>query len=94
MTSVKILLVMKVFNPFTLDSVKSKTDKCFKITNWVKMKNKQHHSKVTAQQLSNEWSHFMVLSIESKARKLCITQGFTLGVKGLILPKMSSKLET
>ena len=36
-----------------------------------------------AQQLSNEWSHFRVLSNESKVRKLCITQGFTLGVKGL-----------
>ena len=43
--------------------------------------NKQHHSK--AQQLSNELSHFRVLSIESKVRKLCITQGFTLGVKAL-----------
>ena len=27
----------------------------------------------TAQQLSNEWSHFRVLSIESKVRKLCFT---------------------
>ena len=39
----------------------------------------------TAQQLSNEWLHFRVLSIESKVRKLCITQGFILGVKGKVL---------
>ena len=39
--------------------------------------------KLQTQQLSNEWSHFRVLYMESKVRKLCITQGFTLGVKGL-----------
>ena len=67
-------------NPFTLDSAKSKIDKFPKITNWVKLKTNSS----TAEQLSNEWSHFGVLSIESKVRKLCITQGFTLpGVKGL-----------
>ena len=37
----------------------------------------------TAQQLSNEWSHFRVLYMVSKVRKLCITQGFPLGVKRL-----------
>ena len=36
-----------------------------------------------AQQFSNEWSHFTVLSIVSKVEKLCIAQGFTLGVKGV-----------
>ena len=36
-----------------------------------------------AEQLSNEWSHLRVLYMESKVRKLCITQGFTLGTKGL-----------
>ena len=41
----------------------------------------------TAQQLSNEWSHFMVLSIESKVRKLCITNDLTLAVKGLSINK-------
>ena len=35
------------------------------------------------QQLSSEWLHFGGLSLESKVRNLCITQGFTLGVKGL-----------
>ena len=35
-----------VINPFTSDSAKSKIDKFSKITNWVKLKNKQHHSKV------------------------------------------------
>ena len=34
-----------------------------------------------AQQLCNEWSHLRFLYMESKVRKL--TQGFTLGVKGL-----------
>ena len=39
----------------------------------------------SAQELSNEWSHFRVLPIESKVRKLCMTQCFTLGVKGLMV---------
>ena len=47
------------------------------------MSNRQHHSKGTARLLSNEWSHFRVLSIKSKCGKLCITQGFPQGVKGL-----------
>ena len=38
-----IVLVTLTFDPFTSDSGKSKTDKCYKITNWVKLK--QHHSK-------------------------------------------------
>ena len=39
-----------------------------------------HHSKV----LLKSFPMNGVLSIESKVRKLCITQGFALGVKGLI----------
>ena len=69
--------VPEFFNPFTFHRAKSKIDKCSKITNWVKLKNKQHHSKV----LLNSFP--MVLSIESNIRKLCITQGFTMGGKGL-----------
>ena len=68
------------FNPFTPDSTKSKIDQISKITNWVKLKNKQHYSK----ELLNSFTmNGHVLYIESKARKLCITQGFSLGVKGL-----------
>ena len=33
------------FNPFTPDSAKSNTGEISKITNWVKLKNKQYHSK-------------------------------------------------
>ena len=62
-------------NPFTHLSAMSK------MTNWVKLKNKQHLSKLL---LSNERSHFRVLSIEPKVRKLCAIQGFTLGVNGLM----------
>ena len=32
-------------NPFPADRAKSKIDKFSKITNWVKMREKQHHSK-------------------------------------------------
>ena len=66
-----------ILNPFTPDSDKSKIDKFSKITNWVKLTKKQH------QLLDIEWSHLMVLSIESKVRERCITQGVTLGVIGL-----------
>ena len=68
---------LQLFNPFTIVSDQSKIDKFPKTTNCVKLK------RSAAQQLSNEWSDLRVLSIESKVRKLCITQGFTLGVKGL-----------
>ena len=61
-------------------SAKSKIDTFPKLLITNALKYKQHSSKV---ELSNEWSHFRGLSIESKVRKLCITQGFTLGVKGL-----------
>ena len=62
---------------------RAKNDTFSKVTNWVFSKSyKQLHS--TAQQLSNDWSHYRVLSIESNVRKLYITQGFTLGVKALI----------
>ena len=49
----------RLFNPMTPDSVKSKTDKFYKITNWVKMKNKEPPKESTAQQLSNEWSNLV-----------------------------------
>ena len=65
------------------NTAKSKIDKFSNFTNLVKLKNKRHES--TAQQLSNEWSHLRVLSIESNVRRLYITQGFTLGGKGLTL---------
>ena len=35
-----------IFNPFTPDSTKSKTDNVSEITNWVKFKNEQQNSKV------------------------------------------------
>ena len=66
-----------VIQHFTADNTKSNIGEVYKITNGVKWLSG------TAQQLANEWSHFRVLSIESKLRKLCITHGFTLGVKGL-----------
>ena len=80
-TAAVLLLQLFSYDLFIHDGVNSKNYKFTKATNWGKLNNRQHHS--TAQQLSNEWSHFKVLSIESKVRKLCITQGFTLGVKGL-----------
>ena len=39
-------LTSQMLNPFTPESAKSKIDKFSKIANWVKLKNKQHHSKV------------------------------------------------
>ena len=36
----------KAFNPFTPDSAECKINKFSKITKWVKLKNKQHHSEV------------------------------------------------
>ena len=46
-------LIDLINRPFTPScSAKSKSDKFSKITNWVKLKNKQHPSKVL--QLSNE----------------------------------------
>ena len=64
-----------MIKPITPDSAKSKTDKISKITN-----------SITVEYCSTaEWSHFMVMSVESKVRKLCITKGFILDAKGLIL---------
>ena len=62
-------------NHFTPAGAKSKPDKFSKIANWIKLKNKQQTAthQITAQHVS----------IESKVRELCITHGFTLGVKGL-----------
>ena len=68
--------------PFTPDSDKCKLDKFSKRTNWVKLKNKQHHSKVLLNSFPIN-GHVRVLSIESKVRKLCITEDLTLEVKGL-----------
>ena len=41
-----VIHVTEMMNPFTRDSAKSKIDKFPKITNWLKLKNKQHHSNV------------------------------------------------
>ena len=82
------------FNPVTPDSAKSKIDQFFKITNWVKLKNKQHHRKNFAQPFCNEWSHFRRLSIDSKVRKLCFTQGLTLGVKGFMWPNADFSMKS
>ena len=61
-------------NPFTFDSAKSKIGKFCKTTYWVKLTNKQHHSKVLLNSFPvKSQSHFRVLSIEPKA----------LGVEGL-----------
>ena len=64
------------FNPFTLNSTKSKIDIFSKITNWVELKNKQHNSKVLVNSFPKH--RHTVHKINS------ITQGFILGVKGLI----------
>ena len=61
---------LTLFNP---DSTKSKIVKFSKITNWVKLKNKQHHSKVLnkAQQLSNERSHLRVtIKVDSGSQRV------------------------
>ena len=68
----------KHLNPFTPNSAKSKI--CYKLG---KIEQQIAPMQSTAQQLSNLWSHFRALYIESKVRKLCITQGFILGVDGL-----------
>ena len=51
------------------EDAKSKPEKFSKITNWVKLKNKQTAPRSsTAQQLSNEWLHFRFLPIDSKVK--------------------------
>ena len=40
------MFATQIINLIISDSAKSKSDKFFKITNWVRLKNKQHHSKV------------------------------------------------
>ena len=49
------------------------------------LKTKPHHTKVLFNRFPNGLSHLRALSIESKGRKLCITQVFpgTLEVKGI-----------
>ena len=54
------------FNPLTPGSAKSKINQSSNIANWVKLKKGSTTIRSTAQQLSNEWSHFGVLSLESK----------------------------
>ena len=62
----------------------SDSAKLINFTNRVSKIEKQTATQLsTVQQHSNEWSHFMVLSLESKVRKLCNTQRVTLGVKRL-----------
>ena len=70
---VSLKRIFYVNSAFTPDSAKSKIDEFYKVTNWVKLKTKQHHSKV----LRNSFPMNGHTSIESKLRKLCITQGFT-----------------
>ena len=70
------------FHPFTPDSAKSKIDTFSKMANLVTLNNKLHHSKVLLNRFSMN-GHTLKLSIESKVRILCITERFTLGVKGL-----------
>ena len=75
------LIVFVMFiHPFAPDIAKSKIGNGFQNYKLGQIEKQTH----TAQLLSNEWSHFRVLSIESKVRKLCITQRFTLGVKWLM----------
>ena len=59
-----------VGNPFTPKSAKSKTGKSSKITNWVKLKNTQLHSKVLLNSFPMNGQTLVV--IESKVRKNCI----------------------
>ena len=56
-----------------------------KITDCLKLTSKQHHNKVLLNSFPINGRSLGVLSIESKVRKLYITQGSTLGVKGLML---------
>ena len=64
--------------PFTPESAKSKIDNYLNVENWTKLK-KKHHSKV----MLNSFSMFTLKRVLSKVGKRCITQSFTLGVKGL-----------
>ena len=59
-----------------------KSGKVYKITNWVKLTNKQYHSKLLLNSFAmNGHNLIRLLFVELKVRKLCINQGFTLGVK-------------
>ena len=72
-------------NTSTPDGAKSKMFKFFKITNWVKLKNKQHNSKVLLNSFPIN-GHTLAFCL----RILCITQGFTLGVKIIQFPRFLS----
>ena len=63
-------------NPFNPDDAKSRIYKIYNIINWVKMKNKQHHNIVLLNSIPMNGNTL-------RRRKLCITQGLTLGVKEL-----------
>ena len=53
-------------NPFTPDSAKSKIDKFSTITNWVKMKKKQHHNKVLLRSFPMNGDHTLALCPQNK----------------------------
>ena len=59
----KLILNRKLFNYFTPVNAKSKIDKISKITNWVKLKDKQQQSKALLNGFSIN-GHTRVLSIE------------------------------
>ena len=63
--------------PFTPDSAKSKIDPFSRITNWGKLKVLPNSFPMNCHTLG------FSRSMESKVRKLCITQAFTPGIKGL-----------
>ena len=69
-----MILVCLQINPLTPNSAKSKIDKFSKITNWVKLKKKQHCRKV----LINSFP--MNGHRESEVRKFCTTHSSTVGV--------------
>ena len=81
---VKSGIIYLGINCLTPNSTESKTDEFSKVTNWGKLKTK-HCSTVKTYCLTAFQSYLWgsVIAIESKDGKLCITQGFTLGVKGL-----------
>ena len=76
-TTVTVTYTIELYSvhPFTPDSAKSKIDKFFsKITNWIKLENKLHRSKVLLNSfLMNDHTLGFCPELESKVRKLCIT---------------------
>ena len=78
----------KIFRS-TLSLLMVPNPKLIHFPNWIKQTALQQS---TAQQLSNEWSYFRVLSIESKVRQFCITLSLNLRMKGLKAKVFSVKL--